>query len=158
MRVYHASNCVVDTPDVLHSRSYLDFGSGFYVTRMKDQAVRYAERFIRREQRAYIAEFELDENALGALDVLRFEAYDDAWLDFVIACRHGDDCSTWDVVMGGIANDRVFETVDLYIEGVLNREEALGRLAFVKPNDQICLRTQKALDECMSFVGVEEIA
>ena len=32
MKVYHASSMVVSSPDTLHSRLYLDFGPGFYVT------------------------------------------------------------------------------------------------------------------------------
>lgn len=157
MRVYHASNCIVDAPDVLHSRSFLDFGRGFYVTRMKDQAERYGERFMRRGQQAFVSEYELNEGALAALKVLEFGAYDDAWFDFVMACRRDEDCSDWDVVIGGIANDRVFATVDLFTGGEITRAEALGRLAFVKPNDQICLRTQNALDVCLRFIGSEAL-
>lgn len=43
--VFHTSNTVVSTPDVLHSRKYLDFGLGFYVTPTKIQAINYAQRF-----------------------------------------------------------------------------------------------------------------
>ena len=32
MRVYHASDCMVGSPDTEHSRDNLDFGRGFYVT------------------------------------------------------------------------------------------------------------------------------
>ena len=48
MRVYHASDCVVSSPDTEHSRDNLDFGRGFYVTTIKEQAVSYAQRFLRR--------------------------------------------------------------------------------------------------------------
>ena len=49
MEVYHASMVRVERPDVYHSRKFLDFGQGFYVTTLKDQAVKYAQRFIRRQ-------------------------------------------------------------------------------------------------------------
>ena len=42
MKLYHASNCIVDNPDVLHSRDFLDFGKGFYLTALKEQARKYA--------------------------------------------------------------------------------------------------------------------
>ena len=45
MIVYHSSYLIVDKPDVFHSREALDFGKGFYVTVLYEQAVRYAERF-----------------------------------------------------------------------------------------------------------------
>lgn len=38
MIVYHGSNVVVDHPDVNHSYRDLDFGRGFYVTTVKEQA------------------------------------------------------------------------------------------------------------------------
>ena len=47
MEVFHASTVQIDTPDIYHSRQYLDFGPGFYVTTMYDQAEKYANRFIR---------------------------------------------------------------------------------------------------------------
>ena len=37
MEVFHASTVQIDTPDIYHSRQYLDFGPGFYVTTMYDR-------------------------------------------------------------------------------------------------------------------------
>lgn len=39
--LYHASKVIVDKPDVFHSRESLDFGKGFYLTRLKSQAEKY---------------------------------------------------------------------------------------------------------------------
>ena len=61
MTLDHASTLCIEKPDVLHSRDKLDFGRGFYLTAMRDQAVRYAERFTRRGKDAFINEYELDE-------------------------------------------------------------------------------------------------
>lgn len=158
MRVYHASDCVVSSPDTEHSRDNLDFGRGFYVTTMRDQAVSYAQRFLRRGRKAYVGEYDLDEDVFASLAVLEFSAYDDQWLDFVMACRAGADDTSWDVVVGGIANDRVFTTVDLYFAGEITKEEALGRLTYVKPNDQLCFRTQRAIDRALRFCGAEELS
>ena len=63
MRLYHASTSIIEKPDVLHSRDKLDFGKGFYLTAIRKQAVRYAERFTRRGKEAFINEYELDEEA-----------------------------------------------------------------------------------------------
>ncbi len=158
MRVYHASDCVVSSPDTEHSRDNLDFGRGFYVTTIKEQAVSYAQRFLRRGRKAYVGEYGLDEDALASLAVLEFSAYDEQWLDFVMACRGGADDTSWDVVMGGIANDRVFTPVDLYFAGEITKDEALGRLTYVKPNDQLCFRTQRAIDRALRFCGAEELS
>ena len=45
MRLYHSSNVSVERPDTEHSRPYLDFGRGFYLTSLYEQAVKYAQRF-----------------------------------------------------------------------------------------------------------------
>ena len=44
MEVYHASSVIVDRPDVVHSRAFLDFGKGFYMTTIREQAEKYALR------------------------------------------------------------------------------------------------------------------
>ena len=157
MRVFHASRCVVEHPDTAHSRDNLDFGRGFYVTTVREQAVGYAQRFLRRGQRAFVSEYDLDERACDKLRILRFPSYDEGWLDFVTACRSGGDSSFWDVVAGGVADDRVFTTIDLYLAGEMRKEDALGRLAYEKPNDQLCLRTQRAIDGLLTFVSAEEV-
>lgn len=38
MKVYHASSVIVENPDTIHSREYLDFGQGFYITTIREQA------------------------------------------------------------------------------------------------------------------------
>lgn len=45
MRVYHSSNQIVKSPDTKHSRKFLDFGIGFYVTMLEEQARKYAKSF-----------------------------------------------------------------------------------------------------------------
>lgn len=44
MIVYHGSTEIVEKPDVEHSYRLLDFGRGFYVTTVKEQAERWARR------------------------------------------------------------------------------------------------------------------
>lgn len=63
MRLYHSSSVVVERPDLEHFRKYLDFGRGFYLTSILEQAQRYGERFKRRGKDAWlnIYEFSCDE-------------------------------------------------------------------------------------------------
>ena len=44
MKVYHASKFIIELPDVYHSRDLLDFGKGFYLTSLVEQAKKYAQR------------------------------------------------------------------------------------------------------------------
>ena len=151
MLIYHASDVIVDKPDTVHSRSNLDFGKGFYATVIKEQAERYAQRFILRNRKGILNVYEYtpDEN----LNIKSFESYDSEWLDFVAACRMGEDVyKQFDVICGGIANDRVFNTLDLYFSNQMTKEEALKRLIFEKPNQQLCFTSQTAIDSSISFI------
>ena len=151
MKLYHSSNISVERPDTAHSRDFLDFGKGFYLTTLHDQAVKYAQRFIRRQQKAWLNSYEFSFNP-SKWKVLQFESYDKEWLDFVSICRAGEDVSDYDIVIGGIANDKVIQTLDRYFEGELSAEETLGLLKYEKPNNQYCIRSQKMLDECLKHI------
>lgn len=157
MKLYHASTVVIDKPDILHSRDKLDFGKGFYLTAIREQAFRYAERFTIRGKVAYVNEYDLDEVTSGYV-IKSFPAYDEEWLDYVSVCRRGQKpAKVYDAVSGGVANDKVFNTVDLYFAGVISKEEALGRLRFEKPNHQICILNGEMLDRHLHFIKAERI-
>lgn len=151
MLVYHTSNQCFENPDVLHSRDALDFGKGFYVTRLREQAVSYAERYTKIGIDAYLHIFEF--TPASDLKIKVFDSYDGEWLDFVCSCRNGDECyKQYDIIEGGVANDKVYRTVDLYMTGIYNKEQALQKLKYEMPNNQICFITQKAIDSCLKFI------
>lgn len=151
MIVYHASSVRVEKPDTAHSRQYLDFGRGFYLTTIEEQAVNYAERFRRRGNEAWLNIYELDDDLSGC-KVLRFEAYDEEWLDFVARCRKGEDAGEHEIVIGGIADDRVFRTIDLFFVGDITKEQALQKLIYERPNMQICIRSEEVLRSRLKFI------
>ena len=151
MKLFHTSNVVVRTPDVAYSRNHLDFGRGFYLTSLKSQAENYGQRFLRRGEEAYLNVYELDE-ALNGFTRIVFEAYDGKWLDFVTACRKGQPHELYDLIEGGIADDQVFDTIDLYFSGIYNREQALDQLRYKRPNHQLCITNQRLLDEHLHFL------
>lgn len=157
MKVYHSSTVVVNTPVTSHSRLYLDFGPGFYLTTLHEQAVKYAERFIRRGKNAILNIYELNDNLSSNWEVKRFEKYDETWLDYVTECRSGSIPDSSDIIIGGIANDKVFRTLDLYFAGYITKEEALHRLKYEKTNNQICIRTQAVLDNELTFLESQQL-
>ena len=53
-------------------------------------------------------------------------------------------------------NDKVFNTVELFFDGLIDKKEAIERLRYEKPNLQICFRTEKAL-EFFFFLGSEMV-
>ena len=58
MLIYHASDTIVNNPDTMHSRTNLDFGKGFYATVIREQAERYAQRFILRNRKGILNAYE----------------------------------------------------------------------------------------------------
>lgn len=144
MILYHGSSVEVRKPDLKHSRPRLDFGAGFYATPIREQAEKRCAKFMRRGRAGIVSRYEFDESAAG-LKILSFESYSDEWLSFVVSCRRGEDHSDWDLVTGGIADYKVFNTVELYCNGLIAKDEALMRLRNESAIRQYCFRTPKAL-------------
>lgn len=157
MKLYHSSNTVIEHPDTQHSRKYLDFGRGFYLTSLYDQAVRYAQRFKRRGQIAWLNIYELSDIAENQWNIKKFESYNKEWLDFVAQCRDGKDIGDFDMIIGGIANDKVIMTLDRYFIGEISEDETLGLLKFEKPNIQYCIRSEQMLQECLTYIESKHI-
>ena len=152
MKVYHGSWLEIAKPDLVHSRSDVDFGKGFYVTPIRNQAVKWCGKFKRRGKEGVVSIYEFHEGEQSKLKILKFNSYSEKWLDFILNCRRENDSSDYDIVMGGVANDRVFNTVELYFEHLIDKKEAIKRLTYEKPNMQICFRTEDALKQ-LQFKG-----
>ena len=156
MILYHSSPYTIEKPDISFSRNNLDFGKGFYLTTHKEQAIKYAERFRLRNKTAYLNVYDLDDNLPGII-IKQFDYYDEEWLEFVSHCRKEMDNHLYDIVIGGIANDKVFRTIDLYFAGEISKSEALKKLKFEQPNNQFCIRSQTVLDYHLRFIEAKEI-
>lgn len=156
MIVYHSSYIIVDKPDVHHSREALDFGKGFYVTAIYEQALRYAERFSLRGKKAFLNVYELND-AWRNEHVKIFKAYDGEWLDFIASNRSLKAVHTYDAVEGGVANDKIFRTVELYLAGDITKDTALARLKYEKLNHQICILKQKLINDYLKYIRTEEL-
>lgn len=152
MKVFHTSTLKIEHPDTLHARKALDFGAGFYVTPLREQAEKYGARFQMRNIPAILNCYELADNWREGFRVKTFSAYDEEWLDFVVANRSLLPVEPWDAVEGGVANDKIFRTIDLYIADLINKEEALSQLRYSRPNYQICFLSQRLMDRSLTFV------
>ena len=152
MILYHGSNIVVDEPKILPSQRFLDFGMGFYTTTAEEQAKRWALRVgaRRKSKEQFLSVYDFDlEAAKKELNIIEFQKADEAWLTFVTACRNGHNINEkYDIVMGPVADDNVYATVQLYELGVLEKEEALKRLKVEELYDQILFHSEAALRFC----------
>ena len=74
-------------------------------------------------------------------------------MHFIVNNRNGgDEWKQWDLIEGGVANDRVIDTVENYMAGMIDEDIALGLLAQHQPNHQICVLKQEVLDNYLKFV------
>ena len=158
MIVYHGTVEKIEKPDVKHSKRYLDFGKGFYLTSFEQQAKKWALRkALRQEKKAFVNVYELKDD-LKKYRVLSFEKENEKWLDFVCACRRGEELNQeYDIIIGSVANDDVFKTVDMYFRGLWDKEKVLNELRYYNMNDQICIVNQKTLDEVLEFKKSYEV-
>jgi len=156
MRLFHGSYLSVEKPDISFSRENVDFGKGFYTTPILEQAESWANRFQRKNGQGIISSYEFDvDNLCGQIAVLEFEEYSDEWLDFVADCRRGNNLENYDLVIGGVANDKVFNTIQLYFDGLIDKSESIKRLRYDKPNIQYCFRSQAVIDKYLKFISSE---
>ena len=128
MIIYHGSTDTIKLPLAKVGRPDLDFGQGFYTTDILDQAKLWADRMHRQRHE----------------------------LDFIAACRTGIPLwKDYDCIEGGIANDRVIDTVEAYIAGNMDAEHALEELSKHRPNNQICIISQRLIDDCLKYKETE---
>ena len=156
LTLYHGSHRAVEKPDVSFSRNNVDFGRGFYTTPVLEQARNWARRFVRSHGAGVLSFYEIDDAALrDGAKILEFTTYSDEWLDFIAACRKGESPGDFEVVIGGVANDKVFNTLQLWFDGLVDRREAIKRLQYEKPNCQYCFRSQAIIDRHLKFKKAE---
>ena len=155
MQVYHGAACEVQKPIVGYGRSDLDFGQGFYVTVLREQAEQWARTVAMRVPRAdaILNIYELDiDYVYNHFHCLIFKAYDRAWLDFIVQSRSGErPWVEYDFIEGGVANDRVIDTVEGYMAGMMSADFAIALLAQHQPNHLMCFLNQRLVDRCLHF-------
>lgn len=90
--------------------------------------------------------YELDETCLGELDVLRFEDTSHEWVEFVKSNRlvRGFEHSH-DIVVGPVADDRVYNALTLFLEGNSSEEQLVRELLTYRLRDQWLFHTARAL-------------
>lgn len=165
MIVYHGSNIEIDTIKLDKCNKYKDFGQGFYVTTIEEQAERMAKRTVRRFNGIpFVTVYEFDENDLYDLKYKEFKYVDNDWAIFIMNNRDRtftnmtDELSNhdnkYDVVSGAVANDDIATTFALYREGIINSEILTERLKYKQLNNQYSFHTDRAI-KLLKKIGVK---
>lgn len=136
--VYHGSNCKVDKPEIRTGKYTKDFGNGFYCTILKEQAKKWAKKY----KTPVLNLYEYDEEP--NLKIKEFTIMTEEWLDFIVSCRNGKEHG-YDIVIGAMADDQVYNYVTDLIAGNITREAFWELAKFKHPTHQIAFCTEKSL-------------
>nr|WP_027871364.1 DUF3990 domain-containing protein [[Eubacterium] cellulosolvens] len=159
MIVYHGSTEIVRKPDINHSYRPLDFGKGFYVTTVKEQAEKWARRKadLYGRDHGIVNSYTMSEKE-QTLTLKTFSEDLVEWIDFVCSCRdEGEEYLKYDVIFGKVANDKVFRVVDMYHQGIWDKDRALKEMKIYETYDQIAFISQKAIDQLLQFESYYEV-
>ena len=142
MLLYHAGFQEIRKPDVHYGRRNADFGQGFYLTVEKDFAERWA-----RERKGFDSVLNTYQLNLDGLKVKRFERSTE-WFGYINANRNGapDMLAEFDVIIGPIANDTIYNTLGILSSGYLAPEQALRLLQIGPEYTQLVIKTETAAD------------
>ena len=154
MLIYHGSSVPVKKPDLSKTSKYTkDFGDGFYCTALKQQAYRWALR--KGNGRGIITTFDFADITTKSLKVLQFTETNKTWLDFVADNRCGVKHG-YDIVIGPMADDTIYNYVQMYIDGSISADDFMVLAKFRYPTHQIAFCTEKAL-KYLEYIGYEEV-
>ena len=159
MILYHGSNMVVEKPRLVEQNRFLDFGHGFYTTTNKAQAENFAKKVVARNGGIPTVNIYEIDDSIGSelLKIKRFNSPDEEWLDFVSAHRNGMyEGEQYDIIIGAVANDDVYRTLQVYSTGLLTKEQALESLRIKKLFDQYVFATNEAIS-LLKFVKSEGV-
>ena len=149
MTVYHGSYTTIKNPRIIKGKNTKDLGPGFYCTVIREQAERWAKRYDTSIVNIYTVRLDT------RLNILEFQTMTEEWLDFIISCRHST-AHKYDIVIGAMANDQIYNYIADYIDGIITREQFWALARFKYPTHQINFCTPAAL-QCLEYVSSEEV-
>jgi len=164
MIVYHGSNVEIDSVQLEKCNKYKDFGQGFYVTVIEEQAARMAKRTVKRfGGTPNVTIFDFNVCELSKLNYKEFKYIDGDWAMFIINNRDkyfkdfsyelSNHDNKYDVVSGAVANDDIAATFALFREGIINSQILAMRLEYKELSSQYSFHTVKAIS-LLKKVGV----
>ena len=153
MILYHGTNCVVNKIDLNKCRPYKDFGKGFYLTTIKEQAEKMAQRVSRiYGGKPVVNVFRYDSVVDKEINVKIFDAPTEEWARFVINNRNGEKSAgdnnldnKYDIVIGPVANDDLALLFRQFSNGMIEIDTLIREMKYKKLTDQYSFHTEKAL-------------
>lgn len=156
--LYHGSYTEVKEPLTNIGRKNLDFGHGFYLTNVKNDAENWAKKSAcckDKNAKAIVSVYNFDYFRTKNVGYRfnEFETYNIEWLKFVVDCRNGKDVfSEYDIVIGAGLNDEIIDIIEDYEKNIITAEQAVELLRYKDVNHQICILNQEIIEYCLEFV------
>ncbi|MCL2416900.1 MAG: DUF3990 domain-containing protein [Bacteroidales bacterium] len=150
MIVYHGSYAEIKQIDLSKCEPYRDFGQGFYVTKYRHHAESWAKRKSRFKHSGFVTEYEFyySELVTRKCKIIRFEDYNEEWLDFVVINRNDKNplpTHDYDIVEGPVADDKVQNRIEDYLNREITKNDFLEELKWHEKTHQICFCTVASL-------------
>ena len=149
MILYHGSNTKIEKIDLSKCRPYKDFGKGFYLTEIREQAEKMASRTAHiYEGEPSVTKFEFDESALSKLSVKQFDGPNEEWALFVLANRskeHEQPTHSYDIVIGPVADDDIAQLFRNFNDGFISLTMSVEGLKYKKVSSQYFFHTEAAI-------------
>lgn len=165
IHLYHGSNTVIRTINLEKARPYKDFGRGFYLTTIREQAEKMALRVSNiYGGDVFVTEYKFHDELLkeSKLKYKIFEGPTKEWALFVInnrnrfyrdlaspECNH--DCK-YDLVIGPVADDDLALLFRQFSGGLIDVDTLIRAMKYKKLTDQYSFHSQSAL-ELLERVG-----
>lgn len=158
--LYHGGDSIISVPEIREPVRTLDFGKGFYLTSSYQQAVDWVHKRLENKNisEGYVNTYDFDERAAGnAFKIKRFEKADEAWVDFVMKNRREVGFEhDYDIVIGPVANDKVYTAFALYEGGTISKDILIHELKAYRLVDQYLFHTPQSLS-FLTFKTAKEI-
>lgn len=153
MRLYHTGYSEIKYPDIHYGRKNADFGQGFYLSDDDEFSKRWAKE--RNGEKTYLNCYEL---SAEDLKIKRLKK-DTEWFDYILQNRAGklDILAEYDIIIGPIANDTIYNTMGILTSGLLDRKTILEILMVGSTYEQIVIKTEKAVSN-LRFISSSVLA
>lgn len=149
MKLYHGSNTKIEEIDLSKCKPYKDFGQGFYLTEIREQAEKMASRTAHiYKGEPVVTRFEFDESALATLSVKIFDEPNEEWALFVLANRSKENqqpTHSFDIVIGPVADDDIAQLFRNFNDGYINLAMLVEGLKYKKISSQYFFHTETAI-------------
>ena len=159
MRLYHGSNIAIDSINLAMCRPYKDFGKGFYLTDIKEQAEKMAVRVSKIYGGSPVVntyEIQDDFRKIESITIKDFGVETtEEWAKFVMNNRSRiftnvkdtlcNQDNKYDIVIGPVADDNMALLFRQYENKIIDFETLLKGMIYKKTSSQYSFHTEKSI-------------